>query len=167
MHVAGLSSGSQHLLRISNLESIVWPSGTACIIRVNSTLHFPSLPWCILYFGIPHNTLCFPHELCIKHRFRCSREDCKLQYNNLCKISEAKRVYCGAFQNSQNKVSTTWLWGEFLRGKPCLRWTMISPGGTNRPSLLMYYVYAVTFVTVLGSSWIDLAGEVWENMALI
>ena len=44
---------------------------------------------------------------------------------------------------------------------------MIFPGGTNRPSLLMYYVYAVTFVTVLGSSWIDLAGEVWENMALI
>ena len=169
MHVAGLSSGSQHLLRVSNLESIVWPAGIACLTQVNSALHFPSLPWCILYLGIPHNTFCFFHELCINYRFRCSREDCKLQYNNLCKISGAKRVYCGAFQNSQTKVRTTWLWGQFLRGKPCLRWTMISPGGTNRPPLnWCNYVCTVTFVTVfISSSWIDLARAVWENMALI
>ena len=163
MHVAGLSSGSQHLLRISNLESIVWPSSTACITRVNSALHFPSLPWCILYFGITHNTLCFPPELCINYRFRCSRKDCKFRYNNLCKISGAKRaVYCGALQNSRKKrFQRRGFEGNFWGVSLAFGELWFPLAGLIDLLYWCNFVYTVTFVTVFSSLWIDLAREVW------
>ena len=59
----------------------------------------------ILYFRIPHNTLCLPPKFCINHCFQMLLGVLhflkSILGNKLCKIWGADRVYYGGFENSQ------------------------------------------------------------------